>query len=195
MTVGNKRLLLNIALMEPTPTSPDAPAFPIVQPWPVLWKGIWAGLGLALLAALFTPLYKILTEAFSGPRLVTVLFEKDITELARFIGEFTTFLMYAAPVLAAVTGVWVGLQGLRALTQGRAVRWVGPAALAASAFIVFFVCQVKLSAPQGGLFFGKLMPKPAWGFYTEMVLLLAVVACGIAFAWLQRPSQPLASHE
>lgn len=181
--------------MESTPTPPEAPAFPIVQPWPVLWQGIWAGLGLALLAGLFTPLYKVLTEAFSGPRLVSVLFEKDITEFARFIGEFTTFLMYAAPVLAAITGVWVSLQGARALLFGRRVRWVATAALAASAFIVFFVCEVKLSTPDGIFFFGKLMPKPAWGFYTEMVLLLAVVACGVGFTWLNRAPQTLQTHE
>jgi hypothetical protein len=184
----------NIVGMEPLPEQLDAAPLPPTTQWPLLWKGIWAAIGLALIACLFTPLYKVLTAAFNGIDLARVLFEKDISEFARFIGEFTTFLMYVAPLLAAITGVWVLVQGLRALTSGRRIRWAASSALAGSAFIVFLVCQIKLDTPDGVFFFGKLMPKPAWGFYAEMFLLMILVGCGMVFAYLSRQQPAAESH-
>jgi hypothetical protein len=186
----NCYFLPNIAGMEPSLEQPDAAAIPFsTRQWPVLWQGIWTGLGLTLIACFFLPLYDVLNTHISGLKLLEA-FNKDMKEFMRFIGEFTTFLMYAAPLLGVATGVWVSVQGILGLTRGRRFRWTAPAALAASAFFVFLTCAAKLDSPGGTMFFfGKLMPQPGWGFYLYMVLLLALVACGVVFAWLLR-SQP-----
>ncbi len=158
------------------------------------WRIIWAVIGTLLVASFFLPLFKILTASLSGIQLIDYLFQKDMRQVANLIGEFTTFLMYTAPLLAVATGAWVAVQGFRAIIQDRRVRWVGSAALAASAFIVFLVCQTKLETPGGAFFFGKFMPKPAWGFYMDMALLLGLVVCGAVFAMLSRQPQP-AQHD
>lgn len=161
------------------------------RPWPVLWRVVWAVTGTLLVASFFLPLYKVLTANVSGIQLIDYLFQKDMEQIANLIGEFTTFLMYTAPLLAIATGTWVAVQGFRAILQDRQVRWVGSSALGASAFIVFLVCQAKLETPGGAFFFGKFMPKPAWGFYLDMALLLGLVICGAIFALLSRQPQPL----
>ena len=163
----------------------ELPVVAPAGPWLGRQGCVWIALGLCLIVTLFLPLYTILNESIQIVDLAKAL-NKDMVDVAKMIGEFTTFLMYLGPVLSLVCGVWVLVAGVKMAGGGKA-GWVLPAVLAGATVLVYLLCASRLNSKEAGMFFfGKFMPEPAYGFYLEILWLGGVIVSGASFAWLGR---------
>lgn len=119
------------------------------------------------------PQYAILNEGINGLDLLRML-SKDMADVARFIGVFTTFMMYFSILFAMVTGVMAIITGVQALMKQRVGTWlpVMIMAMISFGFHLFTVILMDSGDEGAGLAFftSKFKPEPSWAYWCSMLL-------------------------
>lgn len=132
----------------------------------------WLITGVFVLASFLMPQYEILNEGINGIDLIRML-DKDLSEVAKFIGVFTTFMMYFSLVFAMGTGVVASITGATALLKQRVGTWLPAMIMAMVAFGLHLFTAILLDSGDGeGMAFltAKFKPEPAWPYYGTMFL-------------------------
>lgn len=139
---------------------------------------VWLFGGITVLATFFMPLYELIGNGVNGFDLIRAL-DKDMADVARFIGTFSTFMMYFSVVFGMGAGVYAIVLGILALTKGTVGNWVVPVAISGLSFVFCLFTNILLSNSSDGPSFlrlDKFKPDPAIGFWLFAIIHLTIAA-------------------